>query len=274
VGTPFVAGLDALASAYAPAGPTGQNGISLTQSQIRTEQSGDMALFTPRGGVLLGLTAEKPKGPNAPQGKTDDQLGLLSFGGGSIVGMVRDNFDVNKSRVFTVAGGDVHLWSSQGNVDAGRGPVDAKVAPPPRLTINSTTGEVSVDVSASVSGSGIGALKTQADQPVSDIRLIAPKGYIDAGEAGIRAEGGSVTLGTNVVLNAGNISAGGGVAGGAVVTAPPAPLPQAATSTGSAEKAIEKADKALTADQIDAEEKAKKARRKRVTGEFIGFGDD
>jgi filamentous hemagglutinin len=269
VGTPFARGLDELARAFAPVGAVGSNGIALTQSQIRTEQVGDLAVLAPRGGVLLGLTAEKKAGS-----KTDDKLGLLSFGGGSIVGMVRDNFDVNKSRAFTVAGGDIHLWASQGNVDAGRGPRDATVAPPPLLNIDAATGEVTIDVSASVSGSGIGALVTKADQPPSAIRLIAPNGFIDAGEAGIRADGGSVTLGTNVVLNAGNISAGGAVSGGAVVVAPPAPLPASTASGNQADKAVEQTQKTLSADQKETEERAKRERRKRVTGEFIGFGDD
>jgi filamentous hemagglutinin len=197
---------------------------------------------------------------------------VLTFGGGDIAALVRDNFDVYRSRVFTVAGGDIHLWSSLGNIDAGRGPRDTAVAPPPRLVIDEATGIVTLDVSSSVSGSGIGALKTRDDQPASDIRLIAPNGFIDAGEAGIRADAGTVTLGTNIVLNAGNINAGGGVSGGAVVVSAPAPVPTA-TSAGQADKASEKAQQALAAQEKESEERAKKERRKRVVGEFIGFGE-
>jgi filamentous hemagglutinin len=268
VGTPFARGLDALARAFSPAGPVGRNDITLVFSQIKAEQSGGLFLLAPRGGVVAGQA-------NPPAGVAEKpayDLGLLTFGGGGIHGMVRDNFDVYRSRVFTVAGGDIHLWASLGNIDAGRGPRDTTVAPPPRLLIDDVTGIVTLDVSASVSGSGIGALKTRDDQPPSNIRLIAPNGFIDAGEAGIRADSGTVTLGTNIVLNAGNINAGGGVSGGAVVVAPPAPVPTSSNSAQT-EKATEQAQKALAEQQRESDERAKKERRKRVTGEFLGFGE-
>ncbi len=268
-GTPFARGLTDLAAAFAPGGAVGVNDISLVFSQFKAEQSGDLALFAPRGGVLVGQG-------NPPAGaveKRPDQLGILTLGGGDIVGAVRDNFDVFRSRVFTIAGGDIHLWSSAGNIDAGRGPRDVTVAPPPRLAIG-PDGSVSFDVTASVSGSGIGALRTRADQAASDIRLIAPRGFIDAGEAGIRADAGTVTLGTNIVLNAGNVSAGGGVTGGAVVVAPPAPLPAATTGGDQATRTVEETQRAAAAQQKEAEERAERERRTRVRGEFIGFGDD
>jgi filamentous hemagglutinin len=267
-GTPFARGLTDLAAAFSPAGAVGANDISLVFSQIKAEQSGDVALFAPRGGVLVGQG-------NPPAGaieKRPDQLGILTLGSGDVFGAVRDNFDVFRSRVFTIAGGDIQLWSSLGNIDAGRGPRDVTVAPPPRLSI-APDGSVTFDVTASVSGSGIGALRTRADQPPSDIRLIAPRGFIDAGEAGIRADAGTVTLGTNIVLNAGNISAGGGVAGGAVVVAPAAPVPTSSVSN-QATKALEETQRSAAAQQKEAEERAEKERRKRVRGEFIGFGDD
>jgi hypothetical protein len=147
------------------------------------------------------------------------------------------------------------------------------VAPAPTLVANPLTGSEQLDIGGAVTGSGIGALKTQANQPPSNIDLIAPAGYVDAGEAGIRAETGTVTLGTNLVLNAGNIQAASGVSGGAVVVAPPAPLP--ASSLGNqAERAVEDVERAAAAQQQEAEQRAAENRRKRVTGEFIGFGND
>jgi filamentous hemagglutinin len=268
VGTPFARTLDAQARAMSPAGPAGRSDISLVFSQIKSEQSGNLFLLAPQGSVVAGQ-ANPPAGVER---KPEYQLGVLTLGGGAITGMVRDNFDVFRSRVFTVAGGDVHLWASVGNIDAGSGARDVRVAPPPRLVIDRATGIASLDISTSVSGSGIGALKTSENQPPSNIRLMAPNGFIDAGEAGIRADTGTVTLGSNVVLNSGNISAPGGVSGGAVVVAPPAPVPQA-SNTGQADKAVEQAKKALDEQTRDAEERAKKERRKRVTGEFLGFGE-
>jgi len=270
LGTPFARGLTDLAAAYSPAGAVGTHDISLVFTQIKAEQSGDLALFAPRGGVLAGQ-GNPPAG--AVVEKRADQLGILTLAGGDIFGAVRDSFDVFRSRVFTIAGGDIHLWSSTGNINAGRGPRDVAVAPPPRLSIR-PDGSVTFDVTASVQGSGIGALRTRADQPPSDIRLIAPRGFIDAGEAGIRADTGTVTLGTNIVLNAGNIAAGGGVAGGAVVVAPVAPVPTSANAGDQANEAVAATQRSAAAQQREAEERAEKERRMRVRGEFLGFGDD
>jgi hypothetical protein len=180
---------------------------------------------------------------------------------------------VFQSRVFTVAGGDISLWSSLANIDAGRGPRDVAVAPAPVLVTDPATGVQYFDIGGTVTGSGIGALETLPNQPVSNIALMAPAGYVDAGEAGIRASTGSVTLGTNLVINAGNIQAAGGISGGAVVVAPPPPLPSSSQSDV-AEKALEASNRdALTREQRD-EKRREQERRRRVIGEFLGYGTE
>ena len=211
-GSPYAKELTAFAQAFSPAAAAGLNDLQMDYNQIKTEQTGSVAFFAPQGSVIVGQSSP----PTFTAAKTPDQLGIFTYGGGDIIGMSRDNIDVFGSRVFTVAGGDIDLWSSLGNLDAGKGPRDVAVVPPPRLVVDAN-GVEQLDLSASVSGSGIGALVTQANQPPSDINLMAPAGYVDAGEAGIRAQSGTVTLGTNLVLNAGNIQAASGVSGGAVV---------------------------------------------------------
>ncbi|MEO8151956.1 MAG: filamentous hemagglutinin family protein [Rhizobacter sp.] len=265
-GTPYARTLTDLAAAYAPLGLRGSNDLGMAASDIKVEQTGQLSLLAPRGSVLVGQ-------PVAVLSKSPSDLGLFTLGGGSITAMVRDNVDVYRSRVFTVAGGDIALWSSLGNIDAGRGKTDAAVVPPPRLVLDSKTGIPKLDLGGAVTGSGIGALVSDANQPAGDVTLVAPKGFIDAGEAGIRADRGKVTLGADIVLNSGAIKASGGVEGGKVVVAPPAPVP--ATASGNqANDAVEQTQRNLSAQQSEAQERAKKERRKRVTGEFIGFGDD
>jgi hypothetical protein len=127
-----------------------------------------------------------------------------------------------------------------------------------------------IDLGASVTGSGIGALETQPDQPPSNINLMAPNGYVDAGEAGIRASTGRVILGTNLVLNGNNIQAASGVSGGAVVAAPPPPPPPS-TSTSSGDRAVEEAQRDAIAQQQAAAQAAADQRRFRLIGEFLGF---
>ena len=269
-GSPYAQGLTAFAAAYSPRTTAGLNDLSFDYNQITVDGSGTLAVFTPQGSVVVGQS-NPPALDSTAAAKLPYQLGMFTLGGGDIIGMARDNFDVFESRVFTVAGGDINLWSSLGNVDAGKGPRDAAVAAPPVLVVNTNTGIATLNFSASVTGSGIGALVTQPDQPPSNINLMAPLGYVDAGEAGIRAQGGSVTLGTNLVLNAGNIQAAGGISGGAIVAAPPPPAPPS-TGTSSGDKAAEEAQR----DALFKEEAALQARQSTmlVVGEFLQYGGD
>jgi len=269
-GSPYAQGLTSFAASFSPTTPAGLNDLTFNYNQITVDGTGTLAVFTPQGSVVVGQS-NPPVLDAIAAAKKDYQLGMFTIGGGDIIGMARDNFNVFESRVFTIAGGDINLWSSLANIDAGRGPRDAAVAAPPTLVVNTNSGIASLDFSASVTGSGIGALVTQPNQPPSNINLMAPAGYVDAGEAGIRAQGGTVTLGTNLVLNAGNIQAAGGISGGAVVAAPPPPAPPS-TGTSSGDKAAEDAQR----DALFKEEAALQARQSTmlVVGEFLQFGGD
>lgn len=131
-------------------------------------------------------------------------------------------------------GGDISLVSQYGNIDAGRGSKTASSAPPPLLTTDQN-GNTKIDISASIAGSGIATLRTTPDQPASNVYPVAPRGIFDAGDAGVRSTG-SVEVVAQTVLNAGNISAAGGVSGApslvpaVAVAAPPG---AAAASEGS-----------------------------------------
>jgi hypothetical protein len=269
-GSPYAKSLTALAAAFSPATAAGLNDLQMDYNQIKVDQTGWSAVFAPQGSVVVGQSAAQALAPGQ-KAKSASQLGVFTLGGGDIIGMVRDNFDVYRSRVFTVAGGDIDLWSSLGNLDAGRGPRDVAVAAPPRVVVDPSTGLQYLDLGAAVTGSGIGALETQPNQPPSNINLMAPAGYVDAGEAGIRAQTGTVTLGTNLVLNAGNIQAASGISGGAVVAAPPPPLPTS-TLTSAGEKAVEQAQREALGEEA-AEQRLRNQQNMRVTGEFLGYGD-
>jgi filamentous hemagglutinin family protein len=265
-GSPYAKELTAFAQALAPTTAAGIDDLQMDYSQIKAQSTGDVAVFAPQGGVIVGQSSP----PALTATKTPDELGIFTYGAGDIIGMARDSVDVFRSRVFTVAGGDIDLWSSLANLDAGRGPRDVAVVPPPRLVANAA-GVEQLDVSATVSGSGIGALETEPNQPPSNINLMAPAGYVDAGEAGIRASTGTVTLGTNLVLNAGNITAASGVSGGAVVAAPPPPPPPS-TGSSASDRVVEDAQREAVA-QAQAAAVAAGGRRLRIIGEFIGFED-
>ena len=202
--------------------------IDLFYSQIKTEQGGNIDLMAPGGGVTVGIAT-----PNQTllKDKKASEQGLFTVRDGAIRAFVKNNFLVNQSRVFTLDGGDILVWADQGSIDAGSGAKTVSATPPPTLVIRD--GQVVLDTSNSVSGSGIGVLASKADTPASSLYLFAPKGAIDAGDAGLRSTG-NVFLGAQQILNSANIQAGGTVAGAPAQVAVPAPA--AAPSNTAASK--------------------------------------
>lgn len=173
--------------------------LKLFYSQIRSERGGRIELLVPGGLINAGLavagTLNKPA--------TD--LGIVSVRGGDVDAFVRGNFQVNQSRVFTLGGSDLMLYSALSNIDAGRGAKTSSATPPPVLRIKN--GQVFYDYSSAVSGSGIAALTATGGAP-GTVDLFAPYGEINAGEAGIRSAG-NINLGARVIIGAENIQAGG-----------------------------------------------------------------
>jgi hypothetical protein len=183
--------------------------LKLFYSQIRSERGGRIELLVPGGIVNAGLAVS-----GGVSRKADSDLGIVSTRGGEIYAMVRDNFQVNQSRVFTLGGSDLMLYSALGDIDAGRGAKTSSATPPPVLRI--TNGQITYDYSGSVSGSGIASLIATGGEP-GTVDLFAPYGEINAGEAGIRSAG-NINLGARVIIGSENIQAGGVTTGGSVNT--------------------------------------------------------
>jgi filamentous hemagglutinin family protein len=183
--------------------------LKLFYSQIRSERGGRIELLVPGGLVNAGLAVagniEKP----------DTDLGIVSLRGGELVAMVRGDFQVNQSRVFTLGGSDLMLFSALEDIDAGKGAKTASSTPPPVIRIED--GKVTLDYSSAVSGSGIAALTATGGKP-GTVDLFAPYGEINAGEAGIRSAG-NINLGARVIIGADNIVAGGVTTGAPVASA-------------------------------------------------------
>lgn len=190
------------------------NDILLSVSQIKTERGGDIQLLTPTGSVIVGVAA-----PTLT--KEASKQGIFTISGGDIYAMVEKNYLVNQSRTFTLDGGDIMIWANHGDIDAGRGAKTQVATPPPVLVIRN--GQIVVDTSNAVTGSGIGVLASQDDTPASDMDLFAPYGTIDAGDAGLRSTG-NINLGASVILNSSNISAAGSVSGAPAAAPAAAPV--------------------------------------------------
>jgi hypothetical protein len=230
--------------------------INLGTSQVRTFQGSDVALITPRGGINVGeLTA-------ASQGKSASLLGIVTAAGGDIALIVRDDVLVNQSRVFTVGKGDLLMWSSEGNLDAGRGAKTVTGAPPPVFKFDDK-GNFVIDTSGSFTGSGIAVLDA-----ASTLDLYAPKGEINAGDAGIKSVGNAF-FGAARFVGGDNLSIGG-VAIGAP---PPAPTGGATAGLGALGQAATSAGTRIAPEDSEEEKERKRRKRLNLILDFLGFGD-
>ena len=176
--------------------------ISLYFSRVYTLDGGDIDLLAPGGEVNAGLASE----PSAfGIGKEPSQLGIVAQSTGSINSYTYGDFEVNESRVFAADGGNITVWSTDGNIDAGRGAKTAISAPPP--TIIYKDGVPEVVFPAALTGSGIQALATTSGVAAGTVSLFAPNGVVDANDAGIVA--GNLTIAATAVLGANNIKVSG-----------------------------------------------------------------
>jgi filamentous hemagglutinin len=119
--------------------------------------------------------------------------------------------DVNSSRIFTLKGGNILVWSDasgSGGIDAGRGSKTAISAPPPVVTVDSA-GNVKLDFSGAVAGSGIRTIQTDPTVEPGNVDLIAPLGTVNAGDAGVGAAGNLYVSAAHVVVGNGGFTAGG-----------------------------------------------------------------
>ncbi|SFW10905.1 filamentous haemagglutinin family protein [Nitrosovibrio sp. Nv17] len=213
-GTGYDRGYGAIATLFPGAGADYAGDINLFFSQIKTEQGGDISLLAPGGSVVAGLTnppaeltALKIDDAVIPSIPAAANLGIMAFGEGAIRTFAREHITVNRSRILTLQGGDILLWASEGNIDAGRGAKTASAAPPPVIQTDAN-GNIFVNPSGAVSGSGIGQLLTGGGTAVGSVDLLAPRGIVDAGDAGIRVAG-NLNVAAVQVVGADNIRVGG-----------------------------------------------------------------
>ena len=210
--------------------------VRLFFSRIYTLDGGDIRILVPGGEINAGLaTPPDSFGVN----KTPDELGIVAQRSGSIEALSFDDFAVNESRVFAADGGNILIWASQGDIDAGRGAKTAISAPPPEISIDPSTGATRLLFPAALTGSGIQALATTPDTTAGDVDLIAPEGVVNAGDAGIVA--GNLTIAAVAVLGADNITFSGVAVGVPTATVPTAGLGNASSVASSAQNTAQAA---------------------------------
>lgn len=201
--------------------------IVLDFSRVYTEQGGDINMLAPGGEIDVGLAV-------APASfgitKSAAQLGIVAQSTGAVNLLANQSVNVNQSRVFAADGGDILIWSTWGNIDAGRGSKTAISAPPPTITIDPSTGKVTVVFPPSLQGSGIQALATSTGVSPGNVTLVAPNGVVNANDAGIVA--GNITIAATAVLGASNITFSGTAVG-----LPPPVIPLGAVTSSASNTA-------------------------------------
>ncbi|MEW6640380.1 MAG: filamentous hemagglutinin family protein [Pseudomonadota bacterium] len=204
--------------------------LSLYQlARIRTEQGGAINILAPGGGVALGIENQTPN----LTGQADTaRPGLLTLLGGDINIFTDRSVVVAQSRVFTELGGDILMFSTNGDLNAGKGKQTSIVTSPP-LVIYDRYGNAAKTPNTPQSGAGIATLIGVPGVPPGNVDLFAPHGTIDAGEAGIRVSG-NLTLDALHVLNIANIQVQGISVGVPTVQGPPVGALTAANNTAGA----------------------------------------
>lgn len=177
--------------------------IALYFSRIYALAGGDISLFAPGGAVNAGLAS-----PPASFGlaKSASDLGIVIRGPGSVSSVSYGDFQVNESRVFATDGGNILVWSTDGDIDAGRGAKTAISAPAPTITFDDNGAPI-VNFPTTLTGSGIQTLATSPGVKPGNVDLFAPRGVVNAGDAGIVA--GNLTIAATAVIGADNIQFGG-----------------------------------------------------------------
>jgi Filamentous haemagglutinin family outer membrane protein len=208
-----------------PSGHTlGSGELDLLHGTIQTRLGGSISILGPGGDITVGSLATEPN----PNLKLRD-LGILTLGGGDINTYTDGNVLVNSSRVLTTQGGDVLMWTSFGDLDAGRG--SKTIASAPALQVNFDQNDYeTIDPGGYVTGSGIGTLQASSSTPPGNLYLVAPNGTIDFGTAGVRASGNAVFF-APVITNASNFQVSGTATGVPTIPSLSGTIAQSANTT-------------------------------------------
>lgn len=203
--------------------------LDLVESKVQTKRGGNIVFRAPGGAVNVGLSAAAASSSTSKGGA---DRGVVAFSGGSIRSFSDGDFQVNAQKVFVMGTGDIALWSSNGNIDSGRGANTTVTVPPmvPRITDDG----VVFELPSLATGSGIGILALANGEASGQIGLFAPRGELIALDALIRAPG-PIFVGAETVRGADNI------VGGSVVGAPVAPVSAAVSAVSPSNSATEAA---------------------------------
>ncbi|TCV91773.1 filamentous hemagglutinin family protein [Luteibacter rhizovicinus] len=183
--------------------------LDIRSTSIQTQQGGDITILGPGGQALIGSTSAPPPIALADGTLLDgpNTMGVLTLEQGNINMFTDRSVLLAQSRIFTEQGGNLVMWSSNGDINAGQGAKTTAEIPPPTYLCD-VDAWCRIDARGQVSGAGIATLQTIEGAPPGNVFLVAPRGTVDAGDAGIRVAGNLVIAAARVA-NADNIQVKG-----------------------------------------------------------------
>jgi len=240
--------------------------LDIRSSTIQTQQGGNVSILGPGGQALIG-SAEAPPvitkngqvvaGPNSQ--------GVLTLEQGNVDIFTDRSLLLAQSRIFTEQGGNMVIWSSNGDINAGQGAKTVADIPPPTYLCD-LNAFCLIDAKGEVTGAGIATLQTIPGAPTGNVYLVAPRGTVDAGDAGIRVSGNLVVAAAQV-LNADNIQVQGTKIGVPVAqTVNVGALTNAAAAAGAVSKVAQDMAKQQQNDALGKQPSI-------ISVQVLGFGD-
>ncbi|MBO4224090.1 filamentous haemagglutinin family protein [Bradyrhizobium neotropicale] len=251
----YLRGREAIATLFPDAGANGnpierKGDITIFGgAHIRTNFGGNIQMLAPNGQIIVGLEGEVPP----------SSAGIITQGAGDIQMYSKGSVLLGLSRIMTTFGGDILIWSAEGDINAGRG-AKSTIVYTPAKRVYDNYGGVALSPNVPSSGAGIATLNPIPGVAAGNVDLIAPLGTIDAGEAGIRSSG-NVNLAALQILNAANIQAQGNTTGVPTIQAPNIGGLTEASNTAGAAQQVAKPAQTGTAEQPSI-----------IIVEFLGFG--
>jgi hypothetical protein len=229
---------------------------------LRTTSGGSIIAAAPGGGVTMA--SDIFGNPLTPPG-------IVTEYGGEVSMLTGGNIDIGRARIFTLRGGDLTIWSSRGDIAAGTAAKTVVTAPPTRVLIDAISAEIETDLGGLATGGGIGVLASVAGVEPGAVTLLAPRGTVDAGDAGIRATG-NITIAAAQVRNADNIAAGGASVGVPAAPAAAAPNVGGLSAASSSSAATSQAASDVTRQAQSGPAAEQQMVPSNITVEVLGYG--
>jgi hypothetical protein len=204
----YLRGREAIAALFPEASTSSGDITMFGASGVQTLFGGDIQMFTPSGKLVVGVEGVAPPAT----------AGLVTQGSGNIQIYSQGSVLLGLSRIMTTFGGNIIAWTANGDINAGRGSKTTVVYTPPKRKYDNY-GNVDLSPQVPSAGAGIATLNPIPEVKAGNIDLIAPRGTIDAGEAGIRVSG-NINLAALQIVNAANIQVQGSSSGIPTVQAP------------------------------------------------------